>query len=70
MKLLASGNPGSGHFRFLFADMVDKIPMMFEYDSYSNKWKSTVTKKKKLHSPDGKRMFLCAENENYNFLWV
>ncbi|XP_027176612.1 uncharacterized protein LOC113775795 [Coffea eugenioides] len=40
IKLL-SGPPGSDHFRFLFAEMRENQPTLFEYDSRSNEWSST-----------------------------
>lgn len=40
IKLL-SGPPGSDHFRFLFAEMLENQPILFEYDSRSKEWSST-----------------------------
>ncbi|KAI3802964.1 hypothetical protein L1987_31111 [Smallanthus sonchifolius] len=64
IKLLA-GPTGSGQFRFLFAEMVDNSPTLFEYDSRTNKWKSTIASES-VASPscieDGDRIFLSASN--------
>ncbi|KAK2967759.1 hypothetical protein RJ640_029655 [Escallonia rubra] len=43
MKLL-SGPPGVGHFRFLFAEMNEDFPVLFEYSSITDKWHSTVAR--------------------------
>ncbi|XP_076910183.1 uncharacterized protein LOC143567724 [Bidens hawaiensis] len=67
IKLLA-GPPGSGHFRFLFAEMVDDRPTLFEYDSRTNKWKSTVASESVANAShvnnkgSGDRIFLSASN--------
>ncbi|KAK9071322.1 hypothetical protein SSX86_009890 [Deinandra increscens subsp. villosa] len=64
IKLLA-GPSGSGHFRFLFAEMVDDSPSLFEYDSRTNKWKTTVASERIINpfdSKNGKRIFLSASN--------
>ncbi|GKB10499.1 F-box domain, cyclin-like protein [Tanacetum coccineum] len=65
IKLLA-GPSGSGHFRFLFAEMVDNSPTLFEYDSRTNNWKSMVASENNLvngsHIKDGNRIFLSASN--------
>lgn len=39
MKLL-SGPPGSCHFRFLFTELHENNPILFEYDSETDKWQS------------------------------
>ncbi|XP_047329329.1 uncharacterized protein LOC124932707 [Impatiens glandulifera] len=39
MKLLP-GPPGSGHFKFLFTDLIHDHPFLFIYDSISDEWKS------------------------------
>lgn len=39
MKLVA-GPPGSDSFRFLFAELVENRPIMFEYNSDDDKWQS------------------------------
>lgn len=39
MKLL-SGTNGSDHFRFMFAEMVANRPILFVYDSQTDKWQS------------------------------
>ncbi|KAI3790236.1 hypothetical protein L2E82_03129 [Cichorium intybus] len=66
LKLLA-GPAGSGQFRFLFAEMVDNNPTLFEYDSTTNKWKSTVARENIVNSTnsnnkDENRIFLSASN--------
>ncbi|KAF5749670.1 hypothetical protein HS088_TW04G01643 [Tripterygium wilfordii] len=38
MKLVS----GPQHFRFLFAELMDNRPVLFEYDSETNTWKSVV----------------------------
>ena len=40
MKLVA-GPPGSDSFRFLFAELVENRPILYEYNSEDNKWQST-----------------------------
>ncbi|KAK1417277.1 hypothetical protein QVD17_26403 [Tagetes erecta] len=66
IKLLA-GKSGVGRFRFLFAEMVDGSPTLFEYDSWTNKWKSTVAIERIINlscvdNKDGKHIFLSASN--------
>ncbi|KAF5788381.1 putative F-box domain-containing protein [Helianthus annuus] len=70
IKLLA-GPPGSGRFRFLFAEMVGNSPTLFEYDSRTNEWKSTVARESvvspnmspsRIENRDGDRIFLSASN--------
>ncbi|KAH7511862.1 hypothetical protein FEM48_Zijuj12G0027700 [Ziziphus jujuba var. spinosa] len=43
MKLLP-GPIGSEYFRFLFAELVENRPVVFEYDSETDKWQSMVAK--------------------------
>lgn len=40
MKLVPNKN-GSGHFRFVFAELVETRPVVFEYDSETDTWRST-----------------------------
>ncbi|CAI9285865.1 unnamed protein product [Lactuca saligna] len=66
IKLLA-GPSGSGQFRFLFAEMVDNNPTLFEYDSTTNKWKSTIARENNVNLThnnvkDKNRIFLSASN--------
>ncbi|KAI3714758.1 hypothetical protein L6452_21717 [Arctium lappa] len=67
IKLIA-GPSGSGQFRFLFAEMIDNNPTLFEYDSRTNKWKSTVAEESVVVNPsrvdnkDENRIFLSASN--------
>ncbi|KAL7601422.1 hypothetical protein Lser_V15G24055 [Lactuca serriola] len=66
IKLLA-GPSGSGQFRFLFAEMVDNNPTLFEYDSTTNKWKSTIARENNVNLThnnvkDKDRIFLSASN--------
>ncbi|KVH93834.1 uncharacterized protein LOC112517278 [Cynara cardunculus var. scolymus] len=67
IKLLA-GPSGSGQFRFLFVEIVDNNPTLFEYDSRTNKWKSTIAKESivnpsHVNKKDENRIFLSASNE-------
>ncbi|XP_010041663.2 uncharacterized protein LOC104430609 [Eucalyptus grandis] len=39
MKLVPGGPPGSGRFRFLFAELVEDRPTLFVYDSETDDWK-------------------------------
>ncbi|KAK7411228.1 hypothetical protein VNO78_02661 [Psophocarpus tetragonolobus] len=41
MKLVAHPN-GSGHFHFIFAEVVSNRPVLFVYDSLTDTWKSTT----------------------------
>ncbi|KAF3438176.1 hypothetical protein FNV43_RR20933 [Rhamnella rubrinervis] len=50
MKLLP-GPVGSDHFRFLFAELVENRPVVFEYDSETEKWQSMVAKEDDGSSP-------------------
>lgn len=50
MKLLP-GPVGSGHFRFLFAELVENRPVVFEYDSETDKWRSMVAEEDDAGSP-------------------
>ncbi|KAL7168269.1 hypothetical protein ACSBR2_038664 [Camellia fascicularis] len=43
MKLLP-GPPGSGHFRFLFAEYHESRPILFEYNLEIDKWRSIEAK--------------------------
>ncbi|KAF8034421.1 hypothetical protein BT93_C0658 [Corymbia citriodora subsp. variegata] len=40
MKLVPGGPAGSGCFRFLFAELVEGRPTLFEYDSETDDWKT------------------------------
>nr|XP_043627020.1 uncharacterized protein LOC122598491 [Erigeron canadensis] len=67
IKLLVGSN-GPSQFRFLFAEIVDGNPTLFEYDSWTNKWKSTMAKENNMDSScvDNKKdescIFLSASN--------
>ncbi|KAL8189636.1 hypothetical protein R6Q57_029202 [Mikania cordata] len=66
IKLLA-GPSGSGLFRFLFAEMVENSPTLFEYDSMTNKWKTTIARESTanhshVNNKDGKHIFLSVSN--------
>ncbi|KAL8234918.1 hypothetical protein R6Q59_021018 [Mikania micrantha] len=66
IKLLA-GPSGSGQFRFLFAEMVENSPTLFEYDSMTNKWKTTIARESTVNhshvnNKDGKCIFLSVSN--------
>ncbi|KAM7277417.1 hypothetical protein ACFE04_019283 [Oxalis oulophora] len=43
IKLIRCPGSGSGsaHFRFLFAELVDNVPLLFEYQSETDTWRST-----------------------------
>ncbi|XP_071715258.1 uncharacterized protein [Rutidosis leptorrhynchoides] len=66
IKLLA-GPFDSGQFRFLFAEMVDHNPTLFEYDSRTNKWKTTIARENVvnqscINGKDENRTLLSASN--------
>ncbi|KAL4589717.1 hypothetical protein LXL04_002626 [Taraxacum kok-saghyz] len=66
IKLLA-GPPGSCQFRFLFAELVDNSPTLFEYNSMTNTWKSTIARENNVNLPHTNnkyenRIFLSASN--------
>ncbi|KAM7509437.1 hypothetical protein LguiA_019890 [Lonicera macranthoides] len=46
MKLLS----GSGHFRFLFAEMQENNPVVFEYNSETDKWRSRKAREDVPHA--------------------
>ena len=50
MKLVA-GPPGSDHFRFLFVELVENRPILFVYDSQSEKWESMEVKENVANLP-------------------
>ncbi|KAL7168272.1 hypothetical protein ACSBR2_038667 [Camellia fascicularis] len=50
MKLLP-GPPGSGHFRFLFAEYHENRPILFEYNSEIDKWRSIEAKENVWNFP-------------------
>lgn len=50
MKLVA-GPPGSDHFRFLFVELVENRPILFVYDSESEKWESMEAKENVANLP-------------------
>lgn len=50
MKLVA-GPPGSDHFRFLFVELMENRPILFVYDSESEKWESMEAKENVANLP-------------------
>ncbi|THG10137.1 uncharacterized protein LOC114280666 [Camellia sinensis] len=50
MKLLP-GPPGSGHFQFLFAEYHENRPVLFEYNSEIDKWRSIEAKENVWNLP-------------------
>uniref|UniRef100_A0A2N9G4J6 F-box associated domain-containing protein n=1 Tax=Fagus sylvatica TaxID=28930 RepID=A0A2N9G4J6_FAGSY len=50
MKLVA-GPSGSDHFRFLFVELVENRPILFVYDSQSEKWESMEVKENVANLP-------------------
>ncbi|XP_030474030.2 uncharacterized protein LOC115691524 [Syzygium oleosum] len=50
MKLVPGRPPGSGRFRFLFAELVEERPTLFEYDSETDDWKTAEVEEIEGHS--------------------
>ncbi|XVF49259.1 hypothetical protein PTKIN_Ptkin03bG0254200 [Pterospermum kingtungense] len=69
MKLVTQSS-GSGHFRFLFVELVGNCPVLFEYNSETDKWQSTEARENHGNFPGNDCMFLNALNGSYESLIV
>ncbi|XVF88448.1 hypothetical protein PTKIN_Ptkin19aG0052000 [Pterospermum kingtungense] len=69
MKLVPEPS-GSGHFRFLFVELVENSPVLFEYNSETDKWQSREAKERYGNFSGKDCMFLNAVNGPYESLVV
>ncbi|KAF7806344.1 F-box protein [Senna tora] len=60
MKLV-TGPPGSDHFRFMFAELVDNRPVLFVYNSVTDKWNTMEAQEARGRHVD-ERLFLNVVN--------
>ncbi|XVF34744.1 hypothetical protein REPUB_Repub18cG0085600 [Reevesia pubescens] len=71
MKLVPESS-ASGHFRFLFVELVENCPVLFEYNSETDVWQSTEAREiyGNCNFPGNNCMFLNALNGPYESLVV
>ncbi|KAM3331326.1 hypothetical protein ACQJBY_027377 [Aegilops geniculata] len=73
LKLVADP-PGSSQFRFLFAEMVNNTPVLFEYQSDTDAWQSSeavlANGPAAPAGPDGDGTYLCAAHAGPDCLMV
>ncbi|XWS70642.1 hypothetical protein CRYUN_Cryun03dG0064200 [Craigia yunnanensis] len=69
MKLVPESS-GSGHFRFLFVELVENYPVLFEYNSETDRWQSIEAREIYGNFPGSDCMFLNALNGPYERLVV
>ncbi|XWS26931.1 hypothetical protein CRYUN_Cryun26dG0072400 [Craigia yunnanensis] len=69
MKLVPESS-GSGHFRFSFVELAQNCPVLFEYNSETDKWQSIEARERYGNFPGNDCMFLNALNGPYESLVV
>ncbi|KAK8602188.1 hypothetical protein V6N13_058160 [Hibiscus sabdariffa] len=69
MKLVPEPS-GSGHFRFLFVELVETTPVVFEYNSETEKWHCREARESNGNNQRNDCMFLNAHNSPHESLVV